>query len=122
MSLFDAHINRFPVEGEVLDIHYNSGKFYSASREKSSLLNEQNSIFIKTKDDKRLVVVQIGGIIARRIVCYVKKKDVFQKGKIFGLIQFGSRVDVYIPFPVKINVKLRDRVKAGETIIGVIDE
>ncbi|MCD6223614.1 MAG: phosphatidylserine decarboxylase family protein [Deltaproteobacteria bacterium] len=122
MSLFNAHINRFPIEGEVLDIHYNSGKFYPASREKSSLLNEQNGVFIKTKNDKRLVVVQIAGIIARRIVCYAKRTNIFKKGEIFGLIRFGSRVDVYMPFPVKINVKLGDRVRAGETIIGVIDE
>ncbi len=122
MSLFDVHINRFPVEGEVVDTYYNKGKFYPANREKSSLLNEQNGIFIRTKSGKRLVVVQIAGIVARRIVCYAKRGSIFGKGKIFGLIMFGSRLDIYVPFSVKLNVRLGERVKAGETVIGMFDE
>ncbi len=122
MSLFDVHVNRSPVEGEVVDTHYNKGKFYPANREKSSLLNEQNGVFIKTKSGKRLVVVQIAGIIARRIACYAKKGNIFRKGEIFGLIMFGSRLDVYTPCSMKLNVKLGERVKAGETVIGVFDE
>lgn len=118
MSIFDVHINRSPISGKVLKTVYNPGEFFVAHLEKSSLLNEQNAIIVLTEDRFKILVVQIAGLVARRIVCYPKIGDFLKRGEIFGLIRFGSRVDLYLPLGVKINVQVGRKVKGGESIIG----
>jgi phosphatidylserine decarboxylase len=118
MSLFDVHINRAPASGKVLDIKYLPGRFLVASSEKSSLLNEQNAMILETEDRLKILLVQIAGIVARRIVCYAKAGDLLRSGEIFGLVRFGSRVDLYLPPEVKPIVRMGQHVKGGESIIG----
>ncbi|MGZ6203251.1 MAG: phosphatidylserine decarboxylase family protein [Thermodesulfobacteriota bacterium] len=118
MSLFDVHLNRAPVSGKVLERNYLPGRFLAANVEKSSLLNEQNAVLLETKDRSKILLVQIAGFVARRIVCYAKAGDTLGKGEIFGLIRFGSRVDLYLPPEVKPLVRVGQHVKGGESIIG----
>ena len=118
MSLFDVHINRAPASGKVLERSYHQGKFLVANVEKSSLLNEQNAVILETEDRFKILLVQIAGFVARRIVCYAKAGDTLKKGEIFGLIRFGSRVDLYLPPEVKPIVRVGQHVKGGESIIG----
>jgi phosphatidylserine decarboxylase len=118
MSLFDVHLNRAPASGKILQKKYFPGEFFVAHAEKSSLLNEQNVLLIETEDHSYIVLVQIAGIVARRIVCYPKPGDLLKRGEIFGLIRFGSRVDLYLPLSVRPAVKVGQKVKGGESIIG----
>jgi phosphatidylserine decarboxylase len=118
MSLFDVHLNRAPVSGKVLKRNYLPGRFLVANVEKSSLLNEQNAVILETEDRFRILMIQIAGFVARRIVCYAKTGDLLRKGEIFGLIRFGSRVDLYLPPEVKPIVRVGQHVKGGESIIG----
>jgi len=118
MSLFNVHLNRSPVSGKVIERSYLPGKFFVANVEKSSLLNEQNALTLETENQFRILLVQIAGFVARRIVCYVKPGDLLKKGEIFGLIRFGSRVDLYLPLTVNPAVKVGQKVKGGESIIG----
>jgi phosphatidylserine decarboxylase len=120
MSLFDVHINRSPVSGKVLKKVYNPGEFLVAHVEKSSLLNEQNGLILLTEDRIKILVVQIAGLVARRIVCYPKMGESLKRGEIFGLIRFGSRVDLYLPLTVNPAVRVGQKVKGGESIIGVL--
>jgi phosphatidylserine decarboxylase len=118
MSVFDVHLNRVPVSGKVLERNYLPGRFLVASVEKSSLLNEQNAVILETEDRLKILLVQIAGFVARRIVCYAKTGDLLRKGEIFGLIRFGSRVDLYLPTEVKPIVRVGQHVKGGESVIG----
>ena len=118
MSLFDVHLNRTPISGKVVERNYLPGRFLVASLEKSSLLNEQNAMILESEDRFKILLVQIAGFVARRIVCYAKAGDSMRKGEIFGLIRFGSRVDLYLPIVVKSIVRVGQHVKGGETIIG----
>lgn len=118
MSLFDVHINRAPATGKILEESYHPGRFLVASVEKASLLNEQNAFVLETEDRFRILLIQIAGFVARRIVCYAKTGDTLRKGEIFGLIRFGSRVDLYLPTEVKPIVRVGQHVKGGESIIG----
>ena len=118
MSLFDVHLNRAPVSGKVLERNYLPGRFLVANVEKSSLLNEQNAVLLETEDRSKILLVQIAGFVARRIVCYAKAGDTLGKGEIFVLIRFGSRVDLYLPPEVKPLVRVGQHVKGGESIIG----
>jgi phosphatidylserine decarboxylase len=118
MSLFDVHINRAPVSGTILAVNYLPGRFLLANVEKSSLLNEQNAVTLETEERFKILLVQIAGFVARRIVCYAKTGDLLRKGEIFGLIRFGSRVDLYLPPEVKPIVRVGQHVKGGESIIG----
>ena len=118
MSLFDVHLNRAPVSAKVLERNYLPGRFLAANVEKSSLLNEQNAVLLETEDRSKILLVQIAGFVARRIVCYAKAGDSLGKGEIFGLIRFGSRVDLYLPPEVKPIVRVGQHVKGGESIIG----
>ncbi len=118
MSLFDVHLNRAPVSGKVLQRDYLPGRFLVANVEKSSLLNEQNAVILETEDQFKILLIQIAGFVARRIVCYAKTGDLLRKGEIFGLIRFGSRVDLYLPPEVKPIVRVGQHVKGGESIIG----
>ncbi len=118
MSLFNVHINRSPVSGKVIERSYHPGKFFVANAEKSSLLNEQNAFILETEDRLKIVLIQIAGFVARRIVCYAKAGDTLRMGEIFGMIRFGSRIDLYLPTEVKPVVRVGQHVKGGESIIG----
>ena len=118
MSLFDVHVNRAPAAGRVLQRDYLPGRFLVANAEKSSLLNEQNAFILETEDRLKILLIQIAGFVARRIVCYAKAGDTLRRGEIFGLIRFGSRVDLYLPSGVKPIVRIGQHVKGGESIIG----
>ena len=118
MNVFNVHVNRIPCSGEVLAIHYKPGKFLSANLDKASALNERNIVMIRTDDGREIITIQIAGLIARRIVCWLKEGSKVKKGERFGLIRFGSRVEVYLPLSSTLLVKSGDRVRAGETPIG----
>jgi len=118
MSVFNCHVNRFPVNGKVIDTQYNPGKFHMAMVDKASDLNEQHTILLEDNRQNRYVVVQIAGLIARRIVSYVTSGDTLKVGQRFGLIQFGSRVDLYLPKNAAVRVKVGEKVKGGETVLG----
>ncbi|MHB8174335.1 MAG: phosphatidylserine decarboxylase family protein [Nitrospirota bacterium] len=120
MSVFNVHVNRMPESGRITEIHYNKGKFISANKEKSSLENEQNALVMETEKGGNIMFVQIAGLVARRIVCWVKPGDVLSRGDRFGLIMFGSRLDVYLPSGSEVRVKSGDKTRAGETIVGVL--
>ena len=118
MNVFNVHVNRVPYSGKVQDVIYNRGKFISANMDKASMDNEQNAVILDIGSGKRIMFVQIAGLIARRIVCYLKPGDTVEKGKRMGLIRFGSRVDVYLPAGSTLNVRIGDKVVAGETVLG----
>jgi phosphatidylserine decarboxylase len=118
MNVFDVHVNRMPYSGTVAGIKYNKGSFLSANLDKASQLNERNSILINTEDGKKILTVQIAGLIARRIECWIKEGMQVRKGERFGLIRFGSRLEVFLPPDAIISVRVGDRVRAGETLIG----
>ncbi len=118
MSVLDVHINRAPVSGKVLERGYFPGQFSVASREKSSLLNEQNALILETGDRLKILLVQIAGFVARRIVCYANAGDTLRMGEIFGMIRFGSRIDLYLPKEIKPTIRVGQHVKGGESIIG----
>jgi len=120
MSIFNVHVNRIPTAGKILKIIYHPGKFFSANMDKASEQNENNRIFLKTNDGREIVFVQIAGLIARRIVCWIKEGAEVQAGQRFGLIRFGSRLDVYLPFDTKLLIQPKKKVKAGKTILGYL--
>jgi phosphatidylserine decarboxylase len=120
MSIFDVHVNRSPIAGVLEEKEYNPGRFHLANREKSSEENEQNVMVISGKKGLKVLLVQIAGFVARRIVCYAEKGDALEKGQILGMIRFGSRLDIYLPEQVEPCVKPGDRVKAGESVLGTI--
>ena len=117
MNVFNVHVNRYPVEGVVRYIHYNKGKFLNAAAEKSSLENEQMSVGIETSR-YRVLVRQIAGLIARRIVTYSKLGETIRQGDRMGIIRFGSRVDVFLPAGSTVRAKVGDNTVAGVTILG----
>ncbi len=118
MTIFNVHVNRVPASGRVKGVSYNPGRFFSANLDKASEENEQNALFVEADNRRRFVVVQIAGLIARRIVCYAKKGEYVEKGNRFGIIRFGSRLDVYLPLNCLIKVKIGDKVKAGSSVLG----
>ncbi|MBN1830552.1 MAG: phosphatidylserine decarboxylase family protein [Deltaproteobacteria bacterium] len=118
MSLFNVHVNRIPIMGKISEIVYHSGKFFSAHLDKASDTNENNFITLHTGDGRKIVFVQIAGLIARRIVCWIKEGDHVKTGQRFGMIRFGSRLDIYLPRDTHVTIQPRDKVKAGETILG----
>jgi phosphatidylserine decarboxylase len=118
MNVFNVHVNRYPVDGTVDFTFYNKGKFLNAAAEKSSLENEQMSVGITTSSGARILTRQIAGLIARRIVTYSKVGDRAIQGERFGLIRFGSRVDVFIPTTSRVSVKLGDLTTAGTTVLA----
>lgn len=118
MSVFNCHVNRSPVAGEVTAISYRPGKFFNASLDKASVHNERNSLRIRLADGRDLAVVQIAGLVARRILCFVRPGDRLQEGERFGLIRFGSRLDVYLPPGVAPLVAVGQTMVAGETVIA----
>ena len=118
MNVFNVHVNRYPVDGKVDFVWYNKGKFLNASAEKSSLENEQMSVGVTTPNGVRILTRQIAGLIARRIVTYSKLGDEARQGQRFGIIRFGSRVDVFVPTSAVINAKLGDITTAGTTVLA----
>jgi len=111
-------VNRIPIEGEIIDISYNAGRFFSANVPKASLENEQNKIVLETPWGKKVIVIQIAGLIARRILCWPQKGAKMKTGERFGLIRFGSRVDLIIPAGTALRVAKSDKVWGGKTILG----
>jgi phosphatidylserine decarboxylase len=120
LSVFNVHVNRAPIGGTIEVVKYNPGKFHVASVDKASLDNEQTAMVIASGKDK-ILVKQIAGLIARRIVCYARPGDTITTGERYGLIRFGSRVDIFLPKTAEIKVKLGDRVKGARDIIGVLN-
>lgn len=119
MSPLNVHVNRAPCDGVVKSVVYTLGRFLSAFKEEASLHNENIAMLLDTKHGK-VLVRQVAGSIARRAVCRVKPGDILRKGERFGIIKFSSRLDVYLPKDTHIKVKLGNKVKAGETILGVM--
>ena len=120
MNVFNVHINRSPVQGEVQNIIYKKGQFLNASLDKASEKNERNSLVIKTENGTQVVVVQIAGLIARRILSFISPADRLFQGERFGLIRFGSRVDIYLPLDAIEKCKVGDKVVAGESILATL--
>lgn len=120
MSVFDVHVNRAPVSGKVVEQFYNKGEFFNASLDKASLHNEQAGLLLETPEGRRLLVVQIAGLVARRIVTYPQLGDAVERGRRYGLIRFGSRVDVFLPPGTDVAVTIGDRTVAGESILAFL--
>lgn len=121
MNVLDVHVNRSPIGGRVLEVVYNPGRFLAANVPKASLENEQNALVLESAGGRRVLVVQIAGLIARRIVNYARPGDRLARGQRFGLIRFGSRVDVYLPTDAEVAVRAGRRVVAGETVIARLE-
>ena len=119
LNIFNVHINRAPLAGRVGKIRYNRGKFLAAFNHKASLDNEQTAVLFQNGKDK-VLVKQIAGLIARRIICRAHEGDQFKLGQRFGLIRFGSRVDIFLPLNAKLNVSNGDNVTAGISVIGFL--
>jgi phosphatidylserine decarboxylase len=117
MNVFNVHSNRSPVDGTVERVVYSAGKFVNADLDKASSENERNAMVVKLAQD-RITVVQVAGLIARRILCYVKQGDVLARGQRYGFIRFGSRVDVYLPLTARPKVAVGDVVYATRTVIA----
>jgi len=120
MSPLNVHVNRAPVTGVIKKVEYTKGKFFGAFSDKASLDNEQNALVIESSIGDEILFIQIAGFLARRIVNYVRPNDRLNVGEIFGLIRFGSRMDIYFPTNYQLRVKIGDRAKAGETILSEV--
>lgn len=119
MSVFDVHVNRIPFDGTVRQVHRNPGTYFAAWAEKASLRNEQTAVLLDTGGGAPLLFVQIAGWVARRIVCRVAEGEKVGRGERYGLIRFGSRADVYFPSSARVLVRPGERVRGGETALGV---
>ena len=117
LSVFDVHVNRAPIAGEITDVAYTKGRFMIATREEASVVNEQNALTIKG-EQMTVVCKQIAGVLARRIVCWKRKGETVNLGERFGLIKFSSRTDLVLPAEVEVAVRVGDRVRGGVSIIG----
>lgn len=120
MSPLDVHVNRIPCGGKVLTIRHQSGKFLSAFKANAPVENEQNIVLLETPAGQRILFVQIAGVLARRIVYWIHEGERVQTGQRFGMIKFGSRMDLYLPTNTKICVEPSERVKAGATLVGTL--
>ncbi|MGE4561560.1 MAG: phosphatidylserine decarboxylase, partial [Rhodospirillales bacterium] len=120
MNVFNVHVNRVPVSGTVSGASYHSGKFLNATLDKASEFNERQSLCVTTEDGVDVAFVQIAGLLARRILCDVYEGDMVRAGQRFGMIRFGSRVDVYLPAGVESLVAVGQNSVAGETVIADI--
>ena len=118
LSLFDAHVQRAPVSGEVIAVQHRPGQFASADLPAASDVNERNSVRIRTEDGVEIVAVQIAGLLARRIVCDVHAGDKLSIGDTYGLIRFGSRLDTYLPAGAEVSVRIGQRAVGGETVLA----
>ena len=120
MNVFNVHVNRFPLAGKIIKVLLKPGKFYSADTEKGALRNEYCAITVRTDKNMEYCVVQVAGLIARRIICWAEAGDTLQAGQRYGLIRFGSRVDLSLPTDIQLSVKKGDKVRAGETVLGLL--
>ncbi|HDR46095.1 MAG TPA: phosphatidylserine decarboxylase family protein [Geoalkalibacter subterraneus] len=118
MNVFNVHVNRFPLSGKVLDSYYSKGKYLNASLDKASIENEQSGLLIEAEGGQKLLCVQIAGLVARRIVSYPEVGDSLERGDRYGLIRFGSRVDLYLPKNTDVKLRVGDKTVGGETIVG----
>ncbi len=118
MSVFNVHVNRIPCDGVVTAVDYHPGKYFSANLDKAAAENEKNAVFIETPEGRRVCVVQIAGLIARRIICRLQAGDEVRRGRRFGMICFGSRLDLYLPENAEVRATVGQKVKAGTTIVG----
>ena len=118
MNVFNVHSNRSPVDGTITGIWYHPGKFLNADLSKASLENERNAVCIKTDSGVDITSVQVAGLIARRILCYVKTGERLARGQRYGFIRFGSRLDVYLPVNARVKVSIGDKARATETILA----
>ena len=118
MNVFNVHSNRSPIDGKIETIQYFPGKFVNADLDKASLENERNALKITAPDGQIVTCVQVAGLIARRILCYVKQGDSLVRGQRYGFIRFGSRVDVYLPLTARPKVVVGDKVSATETVLA----
>ena len=120
MSIFNVHVNRIPDDGRVADVIYYPGKFFSANLDKASRDNERNAVALEINRGRKLIVVQVAGLIARRIICKIRKGDRLSRGERFGMICFGSRLDVYLPPDTVPAVSVGDKVLAGTSVLGYL--
>lgn len=120
MSVFSVHINRAPITGRIIDNFYVSGKFLDVRDERATFENERNGLVVETSKGLKLVVVQVAGLIARRIVCYPLVGEMMLQGQRYGLIRFGSRLDVFLPKGSVVKVEMGQKTIAGETILGIL--
>ena len=121
MNVFNVHSNRAPVDGEVKQIWYNAGSFFNAALDKASTENERNALWIRASAGADITCVQVAGLIARRILCYAKAGDKFERGQRYGFIRFGSRVDMYLPVDARVRAALGDKVYAASTILASLE-
>ncbi len=121
MSVFNVHVNRMVCDGHIRDVAYHPGKFFSANLDKASRENEHNALYVDTPSGQRLVVVQIAGLIARRIICGAQAGDELVRGQRFGMICFGSRLDVYLPPDARPDVHVGQKVRAGGSLLGFLN-
>jgi phosphatidylserine decarboxylase len=122
MNVFNVHSNRAPVKGQVRTVHYFPGKFFNASLDKASLENERNAMVIDTPQGHVVTSVQVAGLVAKRILCYVKVGDYLYAGQRYGFIRFGSRVDVYLPLGSRVRVAIGDKVQATSTVLAELPQ
>ncbi len=122
MTVFNVHVNRIPFEGKVTAIKYHPGKFYSADKDKATGSNEQNAVIVKTENGRMYAVVQVAGFVARRIICTLQPEQKMRRGQRFGMICFGSRLDLYLPANTEPAVMKGEKTRAGATILGYIHE
>lgn len=120
MSPNNVHVNRYPISGKVIYTNYHNGKYLIAKHPKSSTLNERTTICIETDKGTKIIVRQIAGALARRIVCYAKEGQEVHQGAELGFIKFGSRVDVFIPLDANVHVELEDKVKGGLSVLATL--
>lgn len=118
MNVFNVHSNRIPIGGEIKSVDYFPGLFVNADLDKASIQNERNAIVIHTESGATVTAVQVAGLIARRILCYVKPSESVEKGQRYGFIRFGSRVDVYLPTDSVPKVAIGDKVSASSTVLA----
>lgn len=120
LNVLDVHVNRIPCAGTVEEVVYQPGRFLAANKPDATVHNEQNALMIRTAEGRKVLCAQVAGLIARRIVCWTTPGERVTCGERFGLIRFGSRVDLFVPVGTDLKVALRDRVKGGETLVGVL--
>jgi phosphatidylserine decarboxylase len=120
MNVFNVHVNRNPFPGQVASVRYFPGMFLAANSERGALENEACALVLETGNQHRFAMVQVAGLVARRIVCWAVKGDRLERGQRFGLIRFGSRVDLYLPQQVQLEVVVGQKVRAGETVLGYL--
>ena len=118
MNVFNVHVNRSPVTGVVSEVRYIPGKFFNASLDKASTDNERNAVLVEDGDGRSWTMVQIAGLIARRIICWAEEGDCLARGQRFGLIKFGSRVDLYLPSDYESVVRIGEKVFAGQSVLA----